>query len=203
MLRKFSATSAGLAIFTIWPERRSRRLQWSFRMKQPVECCLGTAPGRVEDGYGYRGALEGTFKGLDEVAHELEALDSLFGRIFERAATMHTAAESLAGALAEAMPTASAVSVPRDGGTAHRLIVPALRVPQGGPQVVAAQPDSQLEIPAEQRWSLDGSDSWSPQLPAELTSARVTTSGGKEVLDLPGALNRSRVPSKWSRPTSY
>ena len=123
----------------------------------------------VEDGYGYRGALEGTFNEMDEVAHELGALDTLFGQIFERAATMQAAAESLAGALAEAMPAASTVSVPRDGGTARRLTVPALRVPLGGPPVVDGPTDSDLELPAEERWSLDGIDSWSPRLPAQPT----------------------------------
>lgn len=126
----------------------------------------------IEDGYGYRGALEGHFNGVDRFAREFRSLDALFGQIFERAGAMRTVAERVLAALAHATPEASAVSVPLYG-TARRVIVPALSVPRVDRLVLGGQIGRDLELTSERRWSVDGVDSWSPQLPAHLAAPAV------------------------------
>jgi hypothetical protein len=118
----------------------------------------------IEDGYGYRGALEGTFNDIDGLAREFEDLDVLFGQIFERATTMLAAAERLSTALVDAGPEANTVSVPIYG-TAHSVIVPALRVPQAAGTAADGRSKRDLELPTERRWTVNGADPWSPRLP--------------------------------------
>ncbi|MBW2537194.1 MAG: hypothetical protein JRI55_37245 [Deltaproteobacteria bacterium] len=118
----------------------------------------------IEDGYGYRGALEGSFNDIEGLAREFETLDVLFGQIFERATTMLAAAEGLSSALVHADPEADAVSVPIYG-TARRIVVPALRVPQTKATATDGPSKRDLELPTEWRWTVERVDPWSPQLP--------------------------------------
>jgi hypothetical protein len=118
----------------------------------------------VEDGYGYRGALEGHFNEMTGLARRLEPVDMLFGQIFDRAATMRAVAVRLLEVLAQAMPEATQVSVPLYG-VAHPVDVPALCVPPGEQLVLGGQPEQALELPAERRWTVAGVDTWSPRLP--------------------------------------
>jgi hypothetical protein len=118
----------------------------------------------VEDGYGYRGALEGRFNEMADVAQRLEPVDVLFGQIFDRAATMRTVAVRMVEVLAQAMSKATEVSVPLYGA-AHRVDVPALCVPPSEQLVFGGQTEQALELPAERRWTVQGVDRWSPRLP--------------------------------------
>jgi hypothetical protein len=121
----------------------------------------------VEDGYGYRGALEGSFNEISRVAQGFEALDDLFGQIFERAESLRAVAKRLVAALGETKPEATAVVVPHYG-TARSVSVPALAVALGEPWVFGGEAKRDLELLPERRWSVDGSDAWSPQLSARL-----------------------------------
>lgn len=121
----------------------------------------------IEDGYGYRGALEGRFNDIGGLAQEFSSLDALFGQIFERATTMRSQAERLRIALGRAMPGAHTVSVPLYGA-ARRVNVPPLCVPRAARWNAHGQTERDLELPAERRWTVGDSDSWSPQLPTHL-----------------------------------
>jgi hypothetical protein len=122
-----------------------------------------SARGLVEDGYGYRGALEGQLTEIDRVQRALRPLDALFGQIFERARPLRTVAEGLLRALSHAPTNASEVEVPLYG-TAHRVLIPALRVPRVAELVLRGRQESTLELSSERRWTVDGVDSWSPRL---------------------------------------
>lgn len=119
----------------------------------------------VEDGYGYRGALEGSFNEMSHVAGAVEVLDELFGQVFGRGKTLRAVAERVVAALGEAKPEANAVAVPLYG-EARAVVVPPLSVPLGEHGVLDRQAERVLELPARRRWAVDGADSWSPELPA-------------------------------------
>lgn len=119
----------------------------------------------VEDGYGYRGALEGSFRGLDELARDLRPLDAVFGQVFERADAMRADAEAVVAALA-ACPTDEAELRLVGHGLARQALVPPLRLPDVDRLVVAGEKIDHLELPAERRWSVSSFDTWSPELAA-------------------------------------
>ena len=121
----------------------------------------------IEDGYGYRGALEGRFTDVDRVARELHPLDALFGQIFSRATRQRSIAEHLLGALSRATRDEGPVAVPLYG-SARPIAVPPLRVPRVERLRLRGESHVDLELSSERRWSVDHVDSWSPTLPAHL-----------------------------------
>jgi len=126
----------------------------------------------IEDGYGYRGAVEGSFTEITTVTRELRVLDALFGQIFRRAAPMRKVAGGLLAALSHAPRNASEVAVPLYG-TASRVVVPALHVPGVERLVLGGASCPDLELSSERRWSVTRVDSWSPRVPPHLVpSAR-------------------------------
>jgi hypothetical protein len=118
----------------------------------------------IEDGYGYRGAIEGRFNDIEGLAQQFASLDALFGQIFERATTQRPQAERLFVALSHATPGAHTVPVPLYGAARH-VNVPALCVPGAARWTAHGQTERDLELPAERRWTVGDCDSWSPQLP--------------------------------------
>ena len=122
-----------------------------------------------EDGYGYRGALEGKFSSIDQVERALRPLDALFGQIFARAEPMRELGEGLRAALKGAPPDATELEL-AGYGAARRTTVPALRVAlaERVENVLGGEPVSELELPAESRWTVGGIEPWSPELPSSL-----------------------------------
>ncbi len=122
----------------------------------------------IENGYGYRGALEGCFTDVDVVARELGAFDDLFGQVFERAIAMRDVAQRLRRALEEAPPEACAVGVPLYG-TARALTVTGLSLTNVERLVVEGVPTRALELPRERCWNVGVVETWSPNLPVHLS----------------------------------
>lgn len=114
--------------------------------------CAVDARRVVEDGYGYRGAREGRFRGIDEVAHDLAPLDVLFGPVFARGAATLRDAQLVVRRLEASSQVEKEVSM-RDA-VARPIAVPELRWPRGQKLVLAGREGDGLVLPAETRWSL-------------------------------------------------
>jgi hypothetical protein len=121
----------------------------------------------IEDGYGYRGAVEGTFVSVDHIATELRGLDAIFGQILRRAKPMRRDGERFLAAVADASRDAVGVNVPIYG-TARRIIIPELRLSGVERLVIAGESLHSLDVPSERRWHVRGVAPWTPQLPAAL-----------------------------------
>lgn len=117
----------------------------------------------IEDGYGYHGALEGHFNGMDDLARRLESVDELFGEIFDRAKKMHAVAVRLREGLANAAADAQKVSVPLYGH-ARAVLVPAVRAQWGDRSALSGQMEPEIFLAPERRWTVAGVDAWSPRL---------------------------------------
>lgn len=121
----------------------------------------------VEDGYGYRGSLEGRFNEIADITRKLGPVDVLFGQIFERAKTMGAVAMRVLELLAQATPRATAVSLPLYD-VARPAVVPALHVPWVDRLVLSGLTMRDLELPAERRWSVRGVDAWGPRFSPQI-----------------------------------
>jgi hypothetical protein len=148
------------------PIDRALRLLTDGRLDEESVMNAFDARSLIEDGYGYRGALEGRFATVSAIARQLRPVDALFGQIFARAASMRPIAESLQQAIRDAEPDAREVPVPIYV-TAQRVIEAALRVPSVERLVMDGVAQGDLELPAEDRWTVGAVDPWSPQ-PFEL-----------------------------------
>jgi hypothetical protein len=143
----------------------------------------------VEDGYGYRGALEGKFSSIDCVERALRPLDVLFGQVYERAEPMRELGAAVCSVLKDAPADVAELEL-AGYGAARRTTVPALRVALEASveNVLGGEPVSELELPAESRWSVDGIEPWSPVLGPSFGAAGNDRSAGSAVSRSPWRL---------------
>lgn len=115
----------------------------------------------VEDGYGYRDARDGWFRGIDDVAHHLEPLDELFGQVFDRGDRMRPDAVELVAAIRGCAADVSEIVV--DRRCVRSIEIVGLERRNVERLVVRGQEVTDLVLPAERRWALGAHDDWSPR----------------------------------------
>jgi hypothetical protein len=132
----------------------------------------------VEDGYGYRGALEGKLSAIETIERALRPLDALFGQIFERATATRELAERLVDAL-QRLPATTKDAEISPLGRVRRSVQDERRLPLVEPGVLDGEPVRELVLPAEGHWCVDGSSSTAKARPSASLGGRVGGGGSR------------------------
>lgn len=123
----------------------------------------------IEPGYGYRGATFGTAAPVEQVAHAMRALDSLFGQVFRRAKTQRDEAREIARAVNTVPAEAKSLDEIPVYGSARRVTLDELVIPlHEGTYVRAGDAQPELVLPEQARWFVDRVAGWAPRLTPEL-----------------------------------
>ncbi|MEZ4443775.1 MAG: hypothetical protein R3B72_32180 [Polyangiaceae bacterium] len=157
------------------PSTIDRALRWLSAGTLDEAAVLNAFDARrlIEDGYGYREALEGELESMSKIADEVALLDQVYRQVFARAGAMQPDAEAFVECLNAAASDATEVGTPLYGA-ARRITIAPLAVPHLERLVLAEREEPELLLPGESRWSVGPVEAFRPALPKTLNrSTRV------------------------------